>query len=126
MKSIFLPALFLLVSCTTCDIPLGKYEPHMGSESSATLTLLAESYTLFFAHWEPSSHGGRAEMTEKGTWTCSGETLELDIGDESVNAELQKIGNNPLGLPATTQAIVFGASDQAALSNTIFYPVPID
>lgn len=122
MRQILLPIMLLLGACSTCDIPYSQYESYGGNESITTLVLGTEAYALTFEHWAPTGYESRSQTTEQGKWSCVGNTAEISTKNGAAKAELQKIGANPLGLPATSKALVFESSGNDVLSKVILYP----
>jgi len=121
MKNIFLPILLLLSACSNCDIPYGEYKSVGGTESLTTLVLNAELYTLKFEHWKPADYENRSTIHERGKWSCSDRVVEIKTKNGTAIAELKEIGDNPLGLPISTTALVFNETSNDILSKTILY-----
>jgi hypothetical protein len=111
----------LLSACSTCDIPNGSYKSYGGSESITALALSSKTYTLLFEQWAPTNYDSRDQKSEQGTWSCTGSTIEINTKNGLAPAEFRSIGENPLGLPITTKALVFEPSTSDVLSTTIMY-----
>jgi len=121
MRYLYLSIIFLLSACSNCDIPYGEYKSFGGTESLTTLILNSETYTLKFEHWKPTGYENRSTLNEQGKWLCSGPEVEIKTKNGNATAELKEIGENPLGLPISTKALIFNASDNDMLSKTILY-----
>ena len=121
MRNIFLPIFLLLSACSNCDIPYGEYKSFGGTESLTTLALNSELYTLTFEHWNPADYENRSTINERGKWSCKDRVIEIKTKNGTATAELKQIGENPLGLPISTKALVFNETGNDILSKTILY-----
>ena len=121
MRYLYLPIFLLLSACSNCDIPYGEYKSFGGTESMTTLILNSDLYTLKFEHWKPAGYENRSTIKEQGKWSCNGPVAEIKIKNGAATAELKEIGENPLSLPISTKALVFGATDNDILSKTVLY-----
>jgi len=121
MKNIFLPIFLLLSACSTCDVPYGEYKSIGGTESLTTLVLYSSSYTLMLEHWKPADYESREKINERGEWSCNGRVVDIQTSKGIATAELKEVGENPLGLPVSTKALMFNESGNEILSKTILY-----
>lgn len=121
MRNIFLPIFLLLSACSNCEIPYGEYKSVGGTESLTTLVLNSELYTLKFEHWKPADYENRSIINEQGKYSCKGRAAEIKTKNGTATAELKEIGENPLGLPISTMALVFNKTGNDILSKTILY-----
>lgn len=127
MKNIIYLALLFLSACSTCNIPLGNYESFSGTESHVTLSVAKNEFVLTHETWQPGQYANRQKVEERGTWSCRGGAMvlntKLNTKIEPTKAQLTVIGENPLGYPSTTKALVFESSKNNVLSQEILYPV---
>lgn len=122
MKSVYLLLSLLVTGCSTCNIPLGNYASFAGTEYEFSMELTSKGYSLTHQAWSPGNHENRSISVTKGTWSCSGNTVQFSSDSALDKATYQTIGANPLGLPANTKALVFEASEESVLSKEILYP----
>lgn len=122
MKNIIYLALLFLVACSTCKIPRGNYESFSATESQVVLTLAKNEFVLRHETWLPGQYENREQVEERGAWSCSGGEVVIHTKIEEAKAQLKVIGENPLGYPSATKALVFEKSKNNALSQEILYP----
>lgn len=122
MKIIICLAFLFLSACSTCNIPLGNYESSGGTESHLVLNLVENEFVLTHETWLPGQYENRKQLEERGAWACQGESMTIITRAGQTKAELTVIGENPLGYPSTTKALVFEPSKNIALSQEILYP----
>ncbi len=122
MKIIIYLSLLFLSACSTCHVPLGEYETSGGTESLVVLNLAENEFVLTHETWLPGKYESRKQLELRGEWACKGESITIHTQPEHTKAQLTVIGENPLGYPSTTKALVFEPSKNNALSQEILYP----
>lgn len=121
MKIILCLALLFLSACSACNVPLGDYESSGGTESHVVLSLAENEFVLTHETWLPGQYENRKQIEERGAWSCQGESMTIHTQAEQTTAQLTVIGENPLGYPSTTKALVFEPSKNNVLSQEMLY-----
>ena len=116
----------VVTACSDCNVVEGNYFSSGGGEQSTRLTLLSDkTFVLEHEEWQPGHYEEHSMLKTTGTWTCKSKLIALEAQGKSYNGELITIGENPLGLEDTTQALFFkgGPDNQDSyFQNAIFYP----
>ena len=121
MKSLFFIVSLLLAGCSTCKIPISEFSSIGGSETDTSLSLENHKYLLTFEYWSPGGYEKRVKTELSGRWSCEGNFGVFITESGEAKAEYKSIGQNPVGLPEKTKALVFGPSDEQILSNELLY-----
>ncbi len=77
-------------------------------------------------NWNPGDYANRTVVVSRSSWSwsCKNNTITISNGSEEHSAIIITIGENPLQLPGSTQALSFESTDNASwavLSSEIFY-----
>jgi hypothetical protein len=105
---------------------MGSYSNLGGSEEYIQLNLKSDNrYVLKHETWAPGAYENRGKSEFHGLYSCDGNSLVLTGNNISNQANLEKVGINPLGIDRNTEILKFDESsdlENKFLSNEILYP----
>lgn len=115
-----------LSACSVCDIKEGRYRSIGGSEKAVDLNLMPNrQFNLSVIRWRPDNYEDHTKSVMQGSWSCKNRQVLFAVEDETFAGTLTPIGENPLGLDSSIEAILLDSTSREeamGLEGEILYP----